>query len=54
MYTKKVSRSMFIKLLSSEKFYLTQVLKDAKKIVNYFSDEILSFMETNVNSLQFY
>lgn len=46
----KVSHSMFIKLLSSEKFYLTQVLR-CKKIVNYFSDEILSFMETNANSI---
>lgn len=41
---------MFIKLLSSEKFYLTQVLR-CKKIVNYFSDEILSYMETNANSI---
>ena len=46
----KVSRSMFIKLLSSKKFYLTQVLR-CKKIVNYFSDEILSYMETNANSI---
>lgn len=46
---KKVSHSMFIKLLSSEKFYLTQVLR-CKKIVNYFSDEILSYMESNVKS----
>lgn len=46
----KVSHSMFIKLLSSEKFYLTQVLR-CKKIVNYFSDEILSYMETNANSI---
>lgn len=45
----KVSRSMFIKLLSSKKFYLTQVLR-CKKIVNYFSDEILSYMESNVKS----
>lgn len=46
----KVSCSMFIKLLSSKKFYLTQVLR-CKKIVNYFSDEILSYMETNANSI---
>lgn len=45
----KVSRSMFIKLLSSKKIYLTQVLR-CKKIVNYFSDEILSYMESNVKS----
>ena len=46
----KFSPSIFTKLLSSKNFHLTQVLK-CKKIVIHFSDEILSFMETNVNSV---
>ena len=46
----KFSPSIFTKLLSNKNFHLNQVLK-CKKIVTHFSDEILSFMETNVNSV---